>query len=148
MLLPVVLYHDKNVYNVKDAFYLLGGILFLGISMSLFSIYRTIGLEVIIFLFLITILTDLFAYFIGRLIGKNKLLENISPNKTWEGTIAGSLVSTFVCTVYYITAINQTESTIKIGLIVLFLSLVGQFGDLLFSAIKRTYNIKYLAACK
>ena len=101
LLLPVVLYHNDKLYNIKDAFYLLGGVFFLGFSMSLFHLYRSIGLELIIFLFLITIITDSYAYFAGRLIGKSKLLEVISPKKTWEGTIIGSLVGTFVCTVYY-----------------------------------------------
>lgn len=141
-LLPVVLYHDEKVYNVKDAFYLLGGVFFLGCSMSLFYMYRNMSLGLIIFLFLITIITDSYAYFIGKLIGKNKLLKQISPNKTWEGTIGGSLISTFICTVYYITVIDSNISLGVIVLIILFLSLIGQFGDLLFSAIKRIYKVK------
>ena len=142
LLLPVVLYHNEKVYNIKDSFYILGGVFFLGCSMSLFYLYRNISLELIIFLFLITIVTDSYAYFIGRLIGKNKLLEVISPNKTWEGTIGGSIVSTFVCTVYYLTVINPSANPLVISIIVLFLSLIGQFGDLFFSAIKRTYKVK------
>lgn len=142
LLLPVVLYHDEKVYNVKDAFYILGGVLFLGYSMSLFSMYRDLGLELIIFLFLITIITDSYAYFTGMLIGKNKLLEEVSPKKTREGTIGGSVVGTFVCTIYYITVINPDVSVFAITITVLFLSLVGQFGDLFFSAIKRTYKVK------
>ena len=142
LLLPVVLYHNEKVYSIKDAFYLLGGVFFLGCSMSLFSMYRSIGLELIIFLFLITIITDSYAYFIGKLIGKNKLLEVISPNKTWEGTIGGSLVGTFICTVFYLTVIDPGASVFAVSLIVLFLSLVGQFGDLFFSAIKRTFGVK------
>lgn len=142
ILLPVVLYHNDKVYNVKDAFYLLGGLLFLGFSMSLFYLYRNMGLEVIIYLFLITIITDSYAYFIGRLIGKNKLLESISPNKTIEGTIGGSLVGTFVGTIYYLTVMSNEVSLINIIVITLFLSIVGQLGDLFFSAIKRKYKIK------
>jgi len=142
ILLPVVLYHDEKIYNVNDAFYLLGGILFLGISMSLFNIYRELNPKILLLLFLTSIITDTYAYIVGNLIGKNKLLENISPNKTWEGTIGGSLVATFVCSIYYLTIINNNESIFKIGVIILFLSLVGQFGDLFFSAIKRTYKVK------
>ena len=142
LLLPVVLYHNDKVYNIKDAFYLLGGVLFLGFSMSLFYMYRSISLKLVLFLFLITILTDTYAYFGGMLIGKNKLLEVISPKKTWEGTIIGSLVGTFVCTVFYITLINQSAPIFAVAIIVLFLSLIGQFGDLFFSAIKRKYNVK------
>lgn len=142
LLLPVVLCHDEKVYNVKDAFYLLGGIFFLGYSMSLFSMYRNMGLSLIVFLFLITIITDSYAYFTGRLIGKNKLLEEISPNKTWEGTLGGCIVGTFVCTVYYFNVINSSVPLIALIGIIFFLTLVGQLGDLLFSAIKRTYKIK------
>ena len=141
-LIPVVLYHNEKVYNVKDAFYLLGGVFFLGCSMSLFYVYRNIGIELIIFLFLITIITDSYALFIGSLIGKNKLLKEISPNKTWEGTIGGALVCTFVCSVFYITVIDSNISIFLISTIVFFLSFIGQFGDLLFSAIKRAYKVK------
>ena len=142
LLTSVVLYHDEKVYNIEDAFYLVGGVFFLGFSMSLFNMYRNIGLEMIIFLFLITIITDSYAYFVGSLIGKNKLLESISPNKTWEGTIGGSLIATFVCTVYYLTVINPQAQIFVVSLIILFLSLIGQFGDLFFSAIKRKYKVK------
>ena len=142
LLLPVILYHNEKVYNVRDAFYLLGGVFFLGFSMSLFYMYRTHSLSLIIFLFLITMITDSYALFTGKLIGKTKLVESISPNKTWEGTIGGSLVATFVCTVYYLTVIDPNASVIVISLIVLLLSLVGQLGDLFFSAIKRRFKVK------
>jgi len=142
LFLPTILYHNKKIYSVKDAFYLLGGVFFLGCSMSLFYMYRSISLELIVFLFLITMITDSYAYFVGRLIGKNKLLEEISPKKTWEGTIGGSLVGTFVCTVFYVTVIDPNVSLFAISVVVLFLSLIGQFGDLFFSAIKRTFDVK------
>ena len=142
LFMPIILYHDDKVYNIKDAFYLLGGVFFLGFSMSLFNMYRSISLVLVIFLFSITIITDSFAYFGGRLVGKNKLLEVISPKKTWEGTIIGSLVGTFVCTVFYLTLIDPQASIFEVSIVVLFLSLVGQFGDLFFSAIKRKYGVK------
>ena len=110
--------------------------------MSLFYLYRSIGLNLLVYLLIITIITDSYAYFIGRLIGKNKLLEVISPNKTLEGTIGGSLVGTFVGVMYYITFVSNTVNIFKLIIISLFLSIVGQLGDLFFSAIKRKYNIK------
>lgn len=142
LFVPVVLYHNPKEYNIKDAFYLLGGIFFLGTSMSLFYTYRNIGLDIICYLLLITILTDSFALFTGSLIGKNKLLTDISPNKTWEGSIGGSLVATFVCTVFYTTVIDSTIPLFEITVITLFLSIIGQFGDLFFSAIKRKFDVK------
>ena len=142
LLLPVILYHNERIYNVRDAFYLLGGVFFLGFAMSLFYMYRANSLSLIIFLFLITITTDSFAYFTGKLIGKTKLLEAISPNKTWEGTIGGSIMGTFICTVYYFTVINPKAPMVSILLIILLLSIVGQLGDLFFSSIKRRFKIK------
>ena len=108
LMLPIVLYHDSKKYNINDACYVISGVLLLPIVLSLAVAYRNISLRLIVFLFLITILTDTFAYIIGRLIGKNKLLEVISPNKTWEGFVGGSLVGTFVCTTFYITVIDQS----------------------------------------
>ena len=139
-LLPTVLYHDRKLYSVTDAFYLLGGVFFLGISFSLLIVYRNIDLLLLIYLVLITVTTDTYAYIIGRLIGKHKLLESISPNKTWEGMVSGTIFGTIIPTVFYVVAIGG--SSIKILLITFFLSVVGQFGDLVFSAIKRYYGKK------
>ena len=91
---------------------------------------------------LITILTDTFAYIGGRLFGRHKLIERISPNKTIEGSIIGSLIGTIVPTIFYIYMISPGSNIIKIVLITLVLSIVGQFGDLVFSSIKRHYKIK------
>lgn len=141
-LLPTVLYHDREKFSITDAFYLIGGVFFLGTSFSLLIIFRNISLNIIIYLFMITIFTDTFAYLIGRLIGNHKLLEDISPNKTWEGMIAGTILGTFISTVFYTVVINNNISIIIVLLMTLFLSILGQFGDLVFSAIKRYFKIK------
>ena len=140
--LPAVLYHDRSLYSIVDAFYLIGGIFFLGISFSLMILIRNIGISTIIYLLLITIITDSYAYMIGMLIGKHKLLESISPKKTWEGTIAGSLFGTLVGSVYYLTVIDKSLPLHVVIGMTLFLSLLGQFGDLFFSSIKRYYGKK------
>lgn len=142
LMLPIVLYHDSKKYNINDACYVIGSTLFLPITLSLAVVYRNISLRLIVFLFLITVITDSFAYITGRLIGKNKLLEVISPNKTWEGFIGGSLIATFVCTAFYVTVIDPNASKLVMTFVVLFLSIIGQLGDLFFSAIKRYYGVK------
>ncbi|MBP3461147.1 MAG: phosphatidate cytidylyltransferase [Bacilli bacterium] len=140
--LPTVLYHDRSLYSIVDAFYLIGGIFFLGISFSLMILVRNVGLTTLVYLFLITIMTDTYAYLIGRLIGKHKLLENISPNKTWEGTIGGTLFGTLIGSCFYMTVIENNLPIYVIILMTMFLSILGQFGDLFFSAIKRYYGKK------
>lgn len=141
-LVPTILYHDREKYSINDAFYLIGGVFFLALSMILLINVRSYGLMVLIYLFLITIMTDTFAYLTGMLIGKNKLIEEISPKKTWEGTIGGTILGVFISTMFYITTINPEIDTYKIVLISTFLSILGQFGDLFFSAIKRYYDKK------
>jgi len=141
-LIPTVLYHDREQYSVTDAFYMIAGIFFLGISFSLLIIVRNINLNLIIYLFLITILTDSYAYITGSLIGRHKLLKEISPNKTWEGMIGGTVLGTIISTIFYIIVINPNIPIFQISLITLFLSIIGQFGDLCFSAIKRYFGIK------
>ncbi len=141
-LLPTVLYHDRSLYSVTDAFYLIGGIFFLGASFSLLIIIRNISLDLIIYLFLITVMTDTYAYITGRLIGKHKLLESISPNKTLEGMIGGTVFGVLISTVFYTVVIDPSINIFIILGISLFLSILGQFGDLCFSAIKRYFGVK------
>jgi len=49
-LLPTILYHDRSLYSINDAFYLIGGVFFLGVSFSLLIIIRNISLNYIIYL--------------------------------------------------------------------------------------------------
>lgn len=140
--LPSVLYHDRSLYSIVDSFYMIGSIFFLGMSFSLMILLRNINIETITYLFIVTMMTDTYAYLIGMLIGKHKLLESISPKKTWEGTIAGSLFGTFIATCFYITFVNSNVELYIVIIMTLFLSILGQFGDLFFSSIKRYYGKK------
>ena len=140
LMVPTVFYNNEK-YSIEDAFYLLGNVLFLGISFNLFIAVRTSSILYFILLILITTLTDTFAYIGGSLIGKHKF-TSISPNKTLEGCVVGSLISTFICTIYYINAIGINSNLLVTILVILVLSILGQIGDLFFSAIKRKYKKK------
>lgn len=142
ILIPIVFYHDKNKYNISDALFLLGSIFFLGIAFNYLIYIRSAGLNYIIFLLLITIITDTFALITGMLIGKHNLSPSISPKKTWEGFIGGSIMGTFVATMFYTSIFDYNISLIYLVLIILALTIVGQLGDLVFSSIKRYYGIK------
>lgn len=141
-LIPIVSYHDNTKYSIVDAFYLIGGVFFLGASFSTLILIRNISMNLLIYLLLITIITDTYAYITGRLIGKHKLLESISPNKTWEGTIGGTLFGTLIPVVFYYICINSSINIFTLICVTLFLSILAQFGDLTFSAIKRHYKVK------
>ena len=142
LLLPVVLYHDREKYSVNDAFYLIGGIFFLGVAFNLMILLRSRSLDLLVYLFLITTFTDTYAYLTGMLIGRNKLLEAISPKKTWEGLIGGTIFGVMISSVFYHVVIDSTISLNALLLMSTFLSIIGQFGDLFFSAIKRYYGKK------
>lgn len=141
-LIPTVLYHDRSLYSINDAFYLIGGVFFLGVSFSLFTLLRNEGMEILLYLLLISIFTDTFAYFVGMFIGKNKLLEDISPKKTIEGMIGGTVLSVIIASNFYYTVIDSSLPLYIIIFMTTFLSIIGQFGDLVFSAIKRYYGKK------
>ena len=139
-----IIFIDKEKYNIESFMYSFSSIVFLGIIFSYLIKIRLDDINIFIFLFLVTILTDTFAYIIGKSIGKHKFKwqAKISPNKTVEGTIFGILIGTIIPTIYYIYMIDPGSSFIVTSIMVLLLSILGQLGDLFFSSIKRFYNIK------
>lgn len=136
--LTMLLYHKSKKIDVPKLFSLIGITIFLAISFKLIIIIRNINLIYFIYLFIITISTDTFAQFSGMLFGRHKINE-ISPKKTYEGCIGGSLLGTVIATIFYITFIGYNKN---IFIITFFLTIIGQIGDLFFSIIKRYYNIK------
>lgn len=141
-LVPTVLYHDKNKYSIVDAFYMIGSVLFLGISMALLIMLRAYDLKLFIFLLTITITTDAFAYLTDYLIGKHKILKKIASDKSLEGVIIGIIMGTFVSTAFYCTCINADASIPLLLMITICLSLIGWLGDCAFSVIKKHFGIK------
>ncbi len=141
-LAPIVFFNDNKKYNLNDALYMMGAVVFLGLSFNLLTIIRNFDLNYIIYILLITTITDTFALFTGMLIGEHKIAPLISPKKTIEGCIGGLLMGAFAATAFYITIINPTASLVLVILISCLLSAVGQLGDLVFSSIKRYYNKK------
>ncbi len=141
-VVPLVFINDNKKYNLNDALFLVGSILFVGLSFNLLLVTRNISINYFIYLFLITIVTDSFALFTGMLVGKHKLAPEISPKKTIEGAVGGSVMGTFVATAFYATVINPGVSLVLLIFATLLLSIVGQIGDLAFSSIKRYYGKK------
>ena len=139
---PMVFINDTKKYNLNDALFLIGSVLFIGFSFNLIIITRNYDITYIIYLLLITTITDTFALFTGKLIGSHKLCPKISPKKTVEGLIGGVIMGTFVATVFYNTVISSSVPLVIVIVSTLILSLIGQLGDLVFSSIKRYYEVK------
>lgn len=142
LLSLVVLYHNRETYSINDANYVFMGVIFLGIVMSLFNTYFEMNKYLLLYLILITVMTDTFAFICGMLVGQHKLLEVVSPKKTWEGFFWGTIFGTFISTCFYITVVNPHINLILIICVTIFLSIVGQIGDLFFSAVKRYFGKK------
>ena len=94
---------------------------------------------------MISVVTDAFAFFAGKVLGRNKIFPTISPNKTLEGTIGG-IVSSVVINSLIITLIFQnslkTFDAIMLTLMIFICAVAAVFGDLLISSIKRQANLK------
>ena len=142
LLVPVIFYHDFTKYSINDAFFLVGSIFFLGVSFGLLITVRNESLLLLLYLLLITTITDTYAYITGFLIGKYKLLENISPKKTLEGLIGGTIFGVYISVTYYHVLIDANIPIFHLIFMTTFLSVVGQIGDLFFSSVKRYYGKK------
>lgn len=88
---------------------------------------------------------DTFAYFVGKFFGKHKLIPEISPKKTIEGSIGGIVftIGAFALYTFIVnTAFEQSLSYIKLCALGLVMSIISQIGDLVASSVKRQYDLK------
>ena len=154
-------------FDANDIGKSLSSSFYVGFGVASLLALRIMGVRFIVYLFMITVLTDVFAYVFGMLFGKNKMIERISPKKTWEGAIGGTIVATVAATLFaylygnlfignlnvenvntiFDTIINTTGMNpiilfVLIFAITLITSIAGQLGDLVASRLKRTYDIK------
>ena len=121
--------------------------LYITLSFTSLTLVRYIdnGVYMFALVFVASWVCDMFAYFVGRAIGKHKLIVEVSPKKTVEGAIGGVVCTTLAFALYglIITLFDGSPSPKYLVLMVmgLMLSVIAQFGDLICSLIKRE---KYL----
>jgi CDP-diglyceride synthetase len=99
----------------------------------------TQGPALLLFAMVIIWVGDTAAYFVGRSFGKYKLAPHLSPNKTWEGTVAslvGSLIVAFLFARFMTVPLQHLLGMAAVG------NVAGQVGDLLESAYKRSAGVK------
>jgi len=90
--------------------------------------------------FLILWIYDSGAYIFGSMFGRHRILERISPKKSWEGFFGGSAAG--LLTAYLISASFIEFSAIQWMLIALIIIVFGTFGDLVESMLKRSTGVK------
>ena len=147
----MILVRDRTKEFVKKYFISIGFIIFTSFFLLLIHIYSQINTlpysNILIhnkyyILLLITLLAsiDTFAYISGKVLGKNRIIIDISPNKTLEGYVGG-----FGLTILFlILVLNQNQiiwTYFDLFYLTIFIFLAF-FGDLFMSFVKRIYNIK------
>lgn len=101
--------------------------------------YEGRNLLLIAFLVLVVQGSDVLQYIWGKLLGKHKVAPELSPSKTWEGLIGGVVSATVLgAALHGITPFTALEA----ALVALVICLMGFFGGLVMSAIKRDRGVK------
>jgi phosphatidate cytidylyltransferase len=100
------------------------------------------GAQLLMFLFLLVWGADIGAYFVGKAIGKHKLLPNVSPGKTLEGYFGGTLFACLLVVVGgYLLAwdVQQYKITIFVSMLITAISVLGDLNESMF---KRQAGVK------
>ena len=148
-------YFPFNQYGHSQAFQTYTGLNINGITgpeviqTAVFQYWTSAELE--IFVLLGVVFNDVMAYFGGVYFGKHKMIERISPKKTWEGFFWGWFFGALICALFGLgTAFFGSPMLPFLDLehwywvvgLALLIPLLGDLGDLAFSLIKRHFNIK------
>lgn len=117
-------------------------ILYISLGFASIALLRDMGIYVLVYMLLVTMLTDTFAYLFGIKFGKHRLAINISPKKSIEGAVAGLFFGGILSTVFAY-FLQVFDFNIGYVLILSFgLSILSQIGDLVASKFKREAGIK------
>jgi phosphatidate cytidylyltransferase len=101
---------------------------------------RNFGFQAVVLIMATVVITDVAAYFAGRLIGGPKIWPRVSPNKTWAGLIGAIVASaTFG---YLFAGILPFANPLKLAALGATLAIVAQIGDFAESALKRKFGAK------
>lgn len=138
--IPIIFYNNSEIYNIQDCMYVLGSVYFLGFAFGNIVDLRNINIYQCIYIFIISFITDTYAYIGGSLIGRHKL-TSISPKKTIEGSLIGTFMGVIVGTVYYYNVVGNM-SLLKVIILSFSLTIISEIGDLVFSSIKRYFGTK------
>lgn len=131
----------KNRFTFEDVAFSILSTLYVGLGFYFFIETREASLTYVFYSLFMIWATDSGAYFIGRAIGKRKLWPEISPNKTTEGFFGGVVSALAVAALFSVFADMEVSAVVLLAATA-FLSVFGQVGDLVESAMKRHYNVK------
>jgi phosphatidate cytidylyltransferase len=89
-------------------------------------------------------MNDIFAYICGHLFGHQKFVPNTSPNKTVGGAVGAIVLTTplFALGAHFVWFGGALDTPVRLLGLGVIVSVVGQFGDLMLSSIKRDLGLK------
>lgn len=149
MLSMMIFFHKK--ISFREFAYIYSMTIIITVSLSTLIQMKNMDMAHPAFYFVITLalpwLADAGAYFVGVMLGKHKLCPEISPKKTIEGAVGGTIVCILAtCGIGWIFADliykNVQINYINLAILSLIGSLLSIVGDLSFSLVKRTFDIK------
>ena len=149
-LIPLILAfpHNKSFLQSSKAWIFFGVISFLGFSAGVnlvlfnqFALSPEFNIRgILLFIICIAAFTDVFAYFIGKSLGKRKFLQNVSPKKTLEGFIGGVVLASLFLSISI--SIFKEVSFVSVFLLILITSTFSIIGDASASLFKRVSGTK------
>lgn len=139
MIIAVNVHHENAV---RSFLYSLLAIVYVAVPLIIISCAAIFSYEFVLVTFVIIWLNDTGAYLTGRAFGRTKLCERLSPKKTWEGFFGGLILSMIAgyFSSYFFSMIHTTG--IYMAIYAAIVSVLGTFGDLFESMIKRTLGVK------
>jgi phosphatidate cytidylyltransferase len=145
VLIPVFSLYGKDATEIKFKRMVIYffGFFYFGMTFGLFPLIRSYGTHHhwLTFALVTPWICDTAAYFGGRFFGKHKFAPAISPKKTWEGAVSGTLFSMIMGAVFHFTLLKD-ENLLFVLAVSFLIGTLGQLGDLVESLIKRSANVK------
>jgi phosphatidate cytidylyltransferase len=154
LLLVVMAFRSPLERVLVDTSASVFGLLYIGLALVTIPLIwaQEHGPSLLLLLFCVVWAGDTVALYVGRSLGRRKLAPKLSPNKTWEGSIAsvaGSLIVTVLLILlaqlmarHSLTGLSYDGSWLHWLVLAVVLNIAAQLGDLVESALKRGANVK------
>lgn len=153
LILPVVMLVFTSMMIMLEKTDYLSGNNAICVAISVMLLFKSIpylrdldnGFYYLIFAVTASFITDVFAYIFGKAFGTKRLCPKISPNKTIEGAMGGIVCTMLVTMIAALLLQKHTDlrfDGITLAIWSLLTSVIGQFGDLCMSVVKRIAGVK------
>ena len=154
LFLPILVLHfivvfiNRKESSLKSVSIITFGFIYIAVPFSLLNFIVFPGFPtqsvyapfILLGVFFIIWIYDTMAYVFGSLIGKHKIASNISPNKSWEGLVGGSVFAVIMAILNAV--IFQSESMTTWIVLAIIIIIFGTLGDFFESKIKRDLGVK------